>query len=294
MDNLAYQIITQRIIERLEAGVIPWRHTWSGGGWPRNLMSRKLYRGINPFILGCMGYAHREWITFRQARELGGFVKKGEKAAPVVFWNWTEKEDKETGKKTKIPFLKYYNVFNVEQCEDIEKRIESLAVNADAEPVQDCAALVSDYLVRDGKLKIENAGARPCYLPAQDLIRMPRFEHFRSKEAYHSTLFHELVHSTGAESRLGRFTGQELQGFGSESYSKEELVAEMGAAFLCGLTGIEPATIENSAAYLQGWIKVLQGDVKLVVQAGAKAQKAVDLITGYTFEELGDGKQPAA
>lgn len=233
MDNLAYQVITQTVIERLEAGVIPWKRSWTGGGHPRNLISRKPYRGINPFILGCMGYAQRDWITFRQARELGGSVRKGEKACPVVFWNWTEKEDKETGKKTRVPFLKYYNVFNVEQCEGLEKEIENLAVNRDSEPAQDCAELVSDFLARDGKLKIEHQGARPCYCPGTDQIRMPEFSHFTSREAYHGTLFHELVHSTGAESRLGRFSNTEPQGFGSEEYSKEELIAEMGAAFLC-------------------------------------------------------------
>ena len=294
MDNLAYQIMTQKVIERLEAGVIPWKRSWSGGGHPRNLVSQKPYRGINPFILACMGYAQRDWVTFRQAQELGGSVRKGEKSCPVVFWNWIEKKDKESGKKEKYPCLKYYNVFNVEQCEGIEKEIENLAVNRDSEPVEDCALLVSNYLERDGQLKIEHFGNKPCYIPSKDLVQMPRFEQFKDKESYHAVLFHELVHASGAKTRLDRFSSGEMQSFGSREYSKEELIAEMGAAFLCGLTGIETATIDNQAAYLQGWISVLRGDSKLLVQAGGKAQKAVDLITGQSFEEKTEDEQPTA
>lgn len=285
MDQIAYQVITQKVIERLEAGVIPWRRSWAGGGHPRNLVSQKLYRGINPFILACMGYAQRDWVTFKQARALGGSVKKGEKACPVVFWNWIEKADKESGKKEKYPCLKYYNVFNVEQCEGIEKEAVNLDINPDKERVAECEKVVSDFLARDGKLKIQHGGARACYSPSDDLIQMPEFSHFTSKEAYHSTLFHEMTHATGAKERLDRFSGDGMQSFGSREYSKEELIAEMGAAFLCGLTGIETATIENQAAYLQGWITVLRGDSKLLVQAGGKAQKAVDLITGNSYQE---------
>jgi len=277
MEQIAYKVITDRIIERLEAGVIPWKKPWNGGGCPRNLISKIEYRGINPFILGSVGYAHRDFLTFRQVTSLNGHVKKGEKALPVLYWNFSEKTDKDSGEKVKIPFLKYYNVFNVEQCKGIDEHLEKLTDNPDKEPLKACSDVVDGYLSRETTLKLEHSENRAYYSPSKDLVMMPEFKRFNSKEEYHSTLFHELVHSTGHVSRLDRGISKSSP-FGSTDYSKEELIAELGCAFLCGLTGIEPQTLDNSTAYIQGWLKALRADAKILVQAGGKAQRAVDYI----------------
>jgi antirestriction protein ArdC len=285
MEHTVYDVITQRVIERLEAGVIPWQRTWAGGGCPKNLVSRKEYRGINPLILNSMGYGAPDWLTFKQAQSLGGGVKKGEKATPVIFWNWFKKQNESTGKDDRIPFLRYYSVFNVEQCEGLEYDIEDMEINPDTRKVKECDTVVNDFLTRDGHISIEHKGNRACYCPSLDKVSMPEFSHFESKEAYHATLFHELTHATGAKERLNRFGTDGPHHFGSKSYSKEELIAEMGAAFLCSITGIEnSALLDNSAAYLDSWIKALKGDSKLLVQAGGKAQRAVDLILGHSYE----------
>lgn len=277
MEQIAYKVITDRIIERLESGVIPWKKPWNGGGCPRNLISKIEYRGINPFILGSVGYAQRDFLTFRQVTSLNGHVKKGEKALPVIYWNFSEKTDKDSGEKIKIPFLKYYNVFNVEQCEGIDEHIEKLTDNPDKEPLKICTEVVEGYLSRESTLKLEHSENRAYYSPSKDLVMMPEFKRFNSKEEYHSTLFHELVHSTGHVSRLDRGISKSSP-FGSADYSREELIAELGCAFLCGLSGIEPETLDNSTAYIQGWLRALRADAKILVQAGGKAQRAVDYI----------------
>ena len=277
MEQIAYQVITDRIIKKLEEGVIPWKQPWNGGGWPKNLVTGIKYRGINPVILSCMGYAYTQWLTFRQVTALGGTVKKGEKATPVIYWNWTEKEDEGTGKKAKIPFLKYYNVFNVEQCEGIDAHMQKLTENPDAETVPECDRVIKDYLGRETGLVLQRKENRAYYDPVKDIMNMPAFARFVSKEEYHACLYHEAVHSTGARSRLDR--GLSKPGsFGSDDYSKEELIAELGAAFLCGVTGIAPKTLDSAASYIESWLTVLKANPKMLVQAGAKAQHAVDYI----------------
>lgn len=279
MKKTVYEIITEKIIEQLENGVVPWKQPWTSSA-PRNLVSKKAYRGINPFMLALLGYTSPYWLSYKQCAALGGKVKKGEKATPVVFWMTkvgTEK-DKKTGKDKakKIFILRYYNVFNVEQCEGIEvPKDEILAF----EPIEKCESIVAGFTNRP---QIETS-SEAYYSPSRDVVGVPAKSSFRSAPMYYSVLFHELVHSTGAESRLDRKI-MGVSRFGSEDYSKEELVAEMGAAFLSAEGGIVNETIGDSAAYLKHWIVVLRNDSKLIVTAAAQAQKAADHILGRTYE----------
>ena len=272
----AYQIVTDRIIELLEQGTVPWQKPWKGGGQAQNLMSKRPYRGINQFLLNASSYASPYWLTFNQAKKLGGSVKKGSKSTPVVFWKWLEVEDKDTGEKKEVPFLRYYRVFNLEQTEGIQPPKEDQAPDRPFSPIERCEQIMAEM---PSPPALQHQVQSAWYSPRKDLVNMPRPETFVSDEEYYSTLFHEMVHATGHETRLNRPTLVDMAPFGSTNYSKEELVAEMGAAMLCGVTGIVNQTINNSAAYIQGWLGKLRKDSTLVVQAAAQAQKAVDWVT---------------
>lgn len=270
-----YEIITNRVIELLEQGTVPWRRPWGGpDGAPRNLNSGKAYRGVNVFVLSAAGYESPYWVSFKQARQRGGHVRKGEKGMPCVFWNWLEKEDRDSGKEVKIPFLRYYTVFNVEQCDNVDYP-KAVPVSPTFEPIEACEAIVSGMPARP---PIKHGGARACYRPTTDQVCMPEPTLFEPREAYYATLFHELVHSTGHQRRLARKEIMEPIRFGSSPYSREELIAEMGGTYLCGHAGIEGKVIENSAAYIDHWLKTLRGDTRMVVSAGSQAQKAADYI----------------
>jgi antirestriction protein ArdC len=282
-DSDVYGIITERILALLEQGTIPWQKPWATNGedcMPRNLTSRKPYRGVNVFLLHAMSYASPYWLTFRQAQELGGNVRKGEKACPVVFWKWLDLEGNEPDEKKRVPMLRYYSVFNVAQCEGIEASAPE-SKGREHSPIEAAERIVTTM---PQKPVLQHGGTRACYLPAFDRVDMPRPETFQSPEAYYDTLFHELTHSTGHETRLNRkgVAGSEGEwsAFGSTPYAKEELVAEMGGAFLCSHAGIVERTINNSAAYVAGWLERLRNDNRLVVQAAAQAQKAADYILG--------------
>ncbi len=272
-----YEKITGTIINKLEEGVIPWRASWKGVGFPKNGVSKKYYRGINLLLLALQKYNSSYWLTFRQARKLGGSVKGGEKGTPVIFWKWLEKKDPETNDLLKIPMLRHYTVFNVLQCEGIELEVPK----PELEGIEECERVVSDFLTREPELKLEHTKSYPFYLPLSDSINVPPKENFKSLEDYYVTLFHECCHATGHEKRLDRGL-QKPTGFASKDYSKEELIAELGACFLSGITGIESKILDDSAAYINGWVKALKNDSKLLVQAGAKAQHAVDYILGST------------
>ena len=271
-----YQIITDRIIAALEAGTVPWRKPWNGGGSPRNLASGKEYRGINWFLLSAAGYSSPYWLTFKQAIDKGGNVKKGEKGMPVTYWNFLESktETDSKGNPKKIGFLKYFTAFNLCQCEGIEVPAIEEGDKIEFAP-EDAAEII---IARPGA-KIEHGSGKACYSPSLDLIRMPARESFHSVPDYYGTAFHELVHWTGHSSRLNRGLDQ-IAAFGDAVYSKEELVAEMGAAFLCAESGLFHHTEEQSAAYVAGWLKALRGDSRLVIQAASAAGKAADLILG--------------
>lgn len=276
-----YEIVTESIIKQLESGVAPWRRPWRTET-PANLVSRKEYRGINIFLLAFQGYGSRYWLTYRQAQALGGNVKKGERGSKVVFWKIDEyqKKNAETGEMEarKSILLRYYTVFNLEQCEGIKSPEPGPAIH----PIEQCESIVRSMPNPPGF----EQEAQACYRPSTDTVGMPARSAFHSAEEYYSTLFHELTHSTGHPSRVGREGIMTHNPFGSDPYSKEELVAEMGAAMLCGVAGIASRTLSNSAAYLDSWIKRLRSDSRLVVSAASQAQKAADYILARTAEEI--------
>lgn len=279
-----YQIITDRVIELLERGVVPWRKPWRTAGGPRSLVSGKPYRGVNVFLLNCAGFDSPFWLTYRQAADRGGTVRKGERSSIVVFWKWLERDerDPESGKlkPKRIPLLRYYRVFNASQCDGIEYPMTTVVESPI--PAIDCCESVVDGM--PNRPTIEHHGDQALYRPSADTVVMPNRGRFESAEAYYTTLFHELAHSTGHKSRLDRTGIANPSRYGSSSYAREELVAEMGAAFLCGHTGIDPATVEQSASYVKSWLGKLRDDRKLVVTAAAQAQKASDFILGVKPE----------
>jgi antirestriction protein ArdC len=278
MNIQSYERITERIVSLLEQGTVPWHKPWKvKTGLPRNLISKKPYRGINVFLLMAMSYESPHWLTFRQAIQLGGNVKKGEKSCPVVFWKRMETEDKESGEPKKAPLLRLYHVFNAAQCEGLKDTPEEIQMPV-TKPAEIVAKMPQPPVVKHGM-------AQAFYSPTDDCVGMPEPERFESEASYFAALFHELVHATGHEKRLKRASITERNGNGSDPYCKEELIAELGSAFLCGYADIVDRTIDNSAAYLEGWLKQFQNDRTLIVYAAAQAQKAADFILGRTFEE---------
>ena len=283
MSAYAYERITGQIIALLEQGTVPWHKPWKAStGWPRNLVSNKPYRGINVLLLHCMGYESPLWLTLRQANILGGTVRKGEKACPVVFWKRLTVGEKDDSEKREIPLLRYYHVFNLAQCDGI-KNGHPPAPNG-AEPV---ASPKPEEIVANMPQRppIKDGFTRAFYSLREDYVGMPARERFETSEQFFATLYHELLHSTGHESRLNRSSLTEKAGFGSDPYCKEELIAEIGAAFLCGQAEIAERTIDNSAAYVAEWLKRMKDDKKLIVHAAAQAQRAADFVLGRKFEE---------
>jgi len=249
---------------------------------PKNLVSKKEYRGINVFQLACQDYSSPYWLTFKQCQERGGHIKQGEKSTPVILWKWIGCKDREEGVHGMMPFLRYYSVFNVDQTEGVAAP-EPAEVNNTVDTIPNVADLVANMPLRP---ELKFGGNRAFYSPSLDYVQLPHLSIFITPEEYYSTLFHEYVHATGHEKRLGRKSILEPSYFGSHDYSKEELVAEMGAAFLCGHAGIENSTIENSAAYIKGWLKALKNDKTLLVHAAGQAQKAADYILNRKPEEI--------
>jgi antirestriction protein ArdC len=285
MSDKIYSMVYDRVAELIEKeGVLPWQRPWQGVGVePANFVSKKAYRGINPFMLSLAGYGCPFWVSYKQAKKLGGQVKKGSKSMPVIFWKWLDKKVKlpdGTEETDRFPMLRYYNVFNLEQCEGIEW---SIGEKKDIPPIEHCEKIVSEM---PKKPKIEHGKTGAWYSPTQDSVGIPDRGYFLDSEKYYSTLFHELTHSTGHDSRLGRHKKNKCNHrFGSKDYSKEELVAEFGAAFLCAKTGIENRTIDNSAAYLKSWVSKLEKNKKWLVQAAAQAQKSTDFILGKKYND---------
>jgi antirestriction protein ArdC len=284
--QLAYQIITDRITKLLEEGVAVWQKPWnSQAGMPRNLFSQREYRGINVWMLGAQSYASPFWSTFKQAQQAGGTVRKGEKSTPIVFWKVGVGEDEETGKVRRSFLLRHYSVFNAAQLDGIAIPQLPEDVVYEHTPLEQCEKVVTNYPLRP---TILHGDSRAYYRPSTDSIHMPDMALFEVRERYYSTLFHEMTHSTGHKDRLNRSTLVDAVRFGDRSYAKEELIAEMGAAYLCGVTGIANETVDNSAAYLKGWLKCLRDDPKMLVQAAGAAQKAVDHILNRAADAQGE------
>lgn len=322
-----YQRVTDAIDAKLAAGVVSWRKPFPGYGerfMPRNYNSNQPYRGINVFLLAFAGYGSPYWMTFKGAKRAAyeqaeraagrvpakltdeelkklsgvGGVRKGEKSTLVVFWKKIRVVDRDapagpdgSQPQKNVMLLRYFNVFNVEQCDGIDPARgageQAQADEHDFDPIAKADAVKTDYFDRDGAPRFSHGGNVALYDIGADAVKVPHPELFEVPEEYYSATFHEMVHSTGAKDRLAR---KGIVGRGStEAYADEELTAEMGAAMLCGVAGIAPATLDNSAAYIDHWRRKISEDPKLVVMAGARAQRAADFILGTTFGA--DGEQ---
>ncbi len=284
----AYDTITQQIITQLEQGTVPWRCPWRAQSLPKNLFTQKPYRGINVWLLITRPYASPYWLTYRQAQEIGGWVRAGEKGTPVVFWKFDrephEEIDPDATSTRRPPLLRTYSVFNVEQCELPASLTARLAIPVERkhEPLTVCEQIVTQM---PNPPTILHDSPTALYVPSTDTVQIPSLSRFMSAEEYFSTLYHELVHSTGSGCRLARPGVTEGTRFASHAYSLEELVAECGAAFLCGMSGIAPQTIENTAAYIAHWLARLHDDRTMLIRAASQAQHAVDYICGVTTAE---------
>jgi antirestriction protein ArdC len=280
-----YEIITEKIIKQLESGVAPWRQPWTCQS-PANLVTQKEYRGLNVFTLASRGFPSRFWLTFKQATNLGGRISKGQKSSPVIFWNLGDERQTTTqdgAKETSRPLLlRYYSVFNLSQAEGIDIPASLLQETRTNDPIETCEQIVASM----PNSPVFEQSDKAWYSPSNDTVSMPARDLFHSAEEYYATEFHELAHSTGHAKRLHRENFDNPVSFGSESYSNEELVAEMTAAMLCGVAGIEQKTLENTAAYLKAWIARLKSDSRLLVSTASQAQKAADFIQGKPPHEL--------
>lgn len=289
-----YQEVTNRIIALLEKGVAPWRCTWNKYGLARNYATGHRYTGINAFLMNLTPHPIPYFMSFKQVKAKGGKIRKGAKSEMIFFYKplFKDQDDnfinldkakalKGMGEEVQvIPVLKYYNVFNIEDIEGIEIVIPEVSLK-EHQRIKNCESVIMG-MKNPPNFVFEDAN-KAYYAPLADKLNMPALGQFETPEEYYSTYFHELTHSTGHQSRLNRKGITKNNPFASVGYSKEELVAEMGASFLCSRTGIDYKELtENSAAYLQGWLKVLKADKKLIFKAAAEAQKAVDYILGIT------------
>lgn len=273
MSSVAYEAVYKQIVDKMNNGEIPWRRPWALIS-PYNYKTKRKYSGINFLLLSIADYKDPRWFTYKQLQELGANVKKGQKSKQVIFWKIISKED--GGKTRTIPFLRYYNVFNVEQTEGYKFP----KVGNDNQRIITGDDILSGYT---DKPSVTYGGNVAAYVPAMDVIKMPHIAYFDNSNEFYSTLFHEMVHSTGHSKRLDRKT---LNVRDSSSYSEEELVAEFGAAFLCNVAGIDNSTIDNSAAYIRGWLKAFADNPEMIVHAASKAQKAVEYILGKDDENI--------
>lgn len=306
------ETMTQIMIERIEKrraeghNVAPWRMTWDPTlGMPRSLVTDHIYRGVNVFMTLFQGYASPFWVTWNQAKKLGGRIKKltdgtttidregnevaaSEPYTPIIYWNWPTKEEKEDGRRA---FCRFYRVYNTEQVTGIEAAVEKAfaSINTEPkEPIEAAEALVSGYV---GAPEIRHGDSRAYYSPINDRVSMPNITAFEDAAAYYRVLFHELSHSTGHRTRLERDGVANPAKFASHAYSEEELIAEMGASMLAGFAGIgSEEADENSAAYLDHWLKKLKAEPNLLVSAGGAAQKAIDHIRNIKWEKAETAK----
>lgn len=275
-----YQIITNKILDQIEAGVCPWSKPWTGVlDGAINYETRKPYSLLNQMLLQKDG----EWLTFNQITKRGGKVKKGAKSGMVVFTKRVEYKREETsddGETTerviRIPMLRYYNVFHIDDVEGIDTKIKDTD-NKVVEPLKEGEKIISTYLANNPHLKFDaRKSNRAYYSPVQDLVVVPKLNQYENKEEYYSTTFHELTHSTLRSDRCDRKDGASMM---TEQYSREELVAELGAAYLCAAAGMtSEKRFMNSAAYLKGWASKLKEDTKAIVWASTRAESAAKYI----------------
>jgi len=273
MSNTVYQDVTNSIIEQLEKGAIPWVKPWrADSSADKNLLSQKPYQGINRLILGLSGMVNKYdvpvWASYKQWESIGGNVRKGEKGTRIVFFSKVDKENKQTGDKESYSVLKAYWVFNASQIDGID------IVPAAVEPKPFSPIDGAESRIIKTGAALSHGGDAAFYAPSVDRIQLPNKGTFNSEANYYATAFHELVHWTGAKHRLDR--NLDKGRFGNPAYAFEELVAEMGAAFLCQDYGIQGEL--RHAGYIQSWLKALRDDSKAVFKAAALAQKAADYL----------------
>lgn len=277
-----YSDVTARILQSMEAGVMPWEKAWqSSACMPMNAVTDRPYSGVNVLLFWLSadcGYARPRYLTFNQAKQAGGNVRKGEHGTKVYFFKQLTVEDKASGEDKTIPMLREYTVFNVSQCEGLPHEImngEYLApLNQDQRE-----SLADRFIASTGADFREGTGV-PCYVPSKDFISMPAFDQFRARDDFYTTAFHELTHWTGAKHRLDRdFSGR----FGTQAYVAEELVAELGAAFLNAEFGFE--RIERNAAYIGNWIDLLKSDNRAIFTAASKASKAAEYLRSLALAD---------
>ena len=288
--NNVYQMVTDRVIEQLKKGIIPWHRPWTCIVGAINYVTRKPYSLINQVLLGREG----EWITFKQLKELGGSIKKGAKAGLVVFYGkytYTKEETEENedgeevtvAKEYTIPVLRYYKVFHISDCTGIESKMGSEPITVASEPIERAEKIINGYVEREEGLKFKNdeQSNQAFYRPSDDLVVVPMISQYSVIEEYYSTAFHELTHSTMTESRCNRKKENKMAAYGSADYSREELVAELGSAMLCTVAKLNSEkAFNNSVAYIQGWLHALANDNKMIVWAASRAEKAARYILG--------------
>lgn len=281
-----YQEVTDKIIDAMESGALPWRKTWQGGAtssFPRRITGEH-YKGINVLLLwmtaNARGYTADQWMTFQQAKKLGASVRKGERGTGIVFFKQITIEDKQTNEEKKVPVARAYTVFNVEQIDGLPEKYYPVQLDmfdSGARPIEELEAFYHSTgatIIKDG------SQPRYCYGPGKDQIHMPLVQQFETAHEYYGTLAHELIHWTGHSTRLDRLASQKR-----EHYAFEELIAEIGACFITAERGgIYDET--NSAAYLQSWLKALKNDKRMIFKAAAAAQKASD----YLIEAAATGR----
>jgi antirestriction protein ArdC len=294
-----YQEVTSRIIAELEAGRFPWVQPWNSGGvvapgMPRNALTGRAYSGINVLILWATvierGYPSQSWLTFKQALDAGGSVRKGEKGTTVVYADrFTPEAEKvraqERGDDARqVAFLKRFTVFNVAQCDGLR---DGLA--ADPAPLpDDCVVPLAEDVIAASGIAFQIGGSRAFYAPGPDLVVVPPQSAFFEPINFYRTALHEMTHATGHATRLSRDL---KNAFGSEGYAREELVAELGSAFLCAALGIVPTV--RHADYLASWLDVLHGDTRAIFRAASAASKAADWLLARHREPHADALSPA-
>ena len=280
-----FQAITDRILDLLEQGSVPWQQPWQASASPTNLYTKKPYRGINVMLLMMAGRPSPYWLTSCQARKLTGRIRESEPDTEILFWGMVRSQAESSAAIDASPLKKFYTVYNFMQCEGISEPREN--ISRIFNPNEECERIVSQMPNRP---KISHGGGAAYYACRNDEIWMPSKRSFLMEQEYYCTLFHELCHATGHPSRLNRKSIRDATYFGSESYSKEDLIAEIGASFLCGISGIVNTTIHNSAAYIQNWLRKLSDDKRLIIMAAQQAQKAVDYIGSPGLIDTFDGE----
>lgn len=278
-----YADVTARILQSMEAGVMPWQRSWQSGGssMPMNAVTERPYSGVNVLLFWMsadQGYARPRYLTFKQAQAIGGSVRKGEHGTRVYFFKQLTVADRASGEDKTIPMLREYTVFNVAQCDGLPNEI---ANGANVAPLnQDQREALADRFIASTGADFREGTGVPCYVPSKDFIGIPAFAQFKGQPQFYSTAFHELTHWTGAKHRLDRdFSGR----FGTQAYAAEELVAELGAAFINAEFGFDNTT--SNAAYLANWITLLKSDSRAIFTAASKASKACEYLRGLAIAE---------